>query len=132
MPNKNGQQGTQWETTLTSFVSPADRISKRSVKGEPDVWWFTHPSTADILVPAVAWKRLVNTGKQRRQPDGVRDVIVLHANDFANICEAAVEQDYKLSVLLQAKATERLNVTRTLDSLTRAVDHIYYGAPEKP
>lgn len=128
---KNTQQGTEWETHLANLISPADRLPKAGVKGEADLWWYAHPTTADIIIPAVAWKRLVKTGKQRRQPDGVRDVIVLGLRDFLFLSEAAATQDYNMSVAVQAKATERLNVTRVLGSLTAAVDQQYYGAPEE-
>jgi len=128
MGNKNGQQGTAFETFLTTVTSTADRITKRGVKGEADVWWFNHPADADVIVPAVAWKRLVKSKGARRVPDGERDVVIVRLSDFRNMAEVYSEGNGKVSIAIQAKATERLNVTRVLYSLTEAVRKVYGGS----
>lgn len=117
-------QGTAWETELVSTSSlHGERLPKRGVKGEPDLWLGTHPSTADRMIPVVAWKRLVPVkGKQRRTPDGVRDVIVMSKADFDYL---TTRVGGGVAWMVQAKWTERLNVTRVLHSLTTAVKSIY-------
>ena len=120
-------QGTQWETEIVNTsVLHGDRLTKRSVDGEPDLWLNRHPLGAEWIIPAVYWKRLTpKAGKQKRTPDGVRDVVVLLRKDFETLVDAASHATVP-AVVVQAKWRERLNVTRTLHSLTKAIQDIYH------
>ena len=126
MVNKNGNQGTRFESNLTSLVKPSERLPKQGVRGEPDVWWYTHPSVAKIRFHALAWKRLVKAkGKARRVPDGEGVVVVIPLDEYIELLDAYHEDWMAMGVVIQAKATERLNVTRVLHDLKVASQDIY-------
>lgn len=127
---KNTQQGTRWESHLVtqgkSFGMAADRLPKRSVEGEPDLWLNLHPEATKLHMPVVAWKRLVrkSPGNKRRSPMGIGRVVILREEDFFELAHvAAKHRDY--SFLVQAKATERLSVTTVLHSVVKAVKEIW-------
>lgn len=111
------RQGTEWETEIVRTIQELDtlyhsagRYPKRAQKGEPDVW-IGVPESRDPI-PIVAWKRLVKTGGKRRAPDGERAVVVIGWEDFQKMLDFL-----PFMFEVQAKWTERLNVTRTLHEL---------------
>lgn len=108
-------QGTKWETEVVRRAHDAGLTAARHAEGGTDdiadVWiGDPTPEAGDITV--VAWKRLVGDG-QRRTPDGERDVVILRLEDFYYLLAAAVRQD-DFAVHVECKATQTLNVTRTL------------------
>lgn len=70
----------------------------------------TRESSNDIVV--LAWKRLVDTGNSRRGADGLASVVVMSTVDFFQLAGWAADRD--VAFVVECKATERLNVTRTL------------------
>ena len=127
-------QGTQWETEIINdSLLPGDRLTKRSVDGEADLWLNKHPLGAKWTIPAVYWKRLVpKKGKQRRTPDGARDVVIMYRDDLEQLIGYVNDAWAPIpSLVIQAKWTERLNVTRTLHSLTKAIEQVYGGKTEE-
>lgn len=129
---KNKQQGTTWESDIVRRARlrhlESDRYPLRGVSGEPDLYIttgdFRHPN---VRIPVVAWKRLVPAkGSVRRVPDGERDVVVLTLDDFLWMVEKLDHlSTHSYEFAVQAKATERLNVTRVLASVRKAVQSIW-------
>lgn len=114
MTNK---QGTEWESEIVQKVQEqdtlyhsADRYPKRGQKGEPDL--YIGVPNGKHSYPALIWKRLVKGDGQRRKPDGVRAVVVLDWEDFQEMLHYM-----PVTFDVQAKWTERLNVTRVLGEL---------------
>lgn len=109
-------QGTTWETQIRKDMEDAGRRSgrhpKRGQPGEPDVW-VGEPDSLEPI-PLVAWKRLVKNGGPRRVPDGVRAVAVVDWEDFLDMIYYLPPA---FTFEIQAKWTERLNVTRVLGKL---------------
>lgn len=109
-------QGTRWESDLRDAFKKdgfmSDRYPKRGQKGEPDLWVCTQKNEETLGI--LAWKRLVGkrSAKERRKPDGIRDVVVMSLDDFRKLLPY-VPYDFDI----QAKWTARLNVTRTLAEL---------------
>lgn len=122
------RQGTEWESDIVreseSRGFKADRLRQRGIAGEPDLFIGQHPKTAVNYFPALMWKRLVKKGGARRVPDGVRAVVVMDVNDWFDILEEidAIDPEWmeRTSIVVQAKWTERLNVTRVLADLITA------------
>lgn len=111
-------QGTTWESEIVGGArdsgSPyhnTGRYPKRAQKGEPDLWiGQAEPTDA---IPLVIWKRLVGKKSDgRRKPDGVRAVVVLDWEDFKTMLPFL-----PFNFEVQAKWTNRLNVTRVLGEL---------------
>lgn len=133
MVNKPKNQGTALETAIVKAARragfPSTRMPLQGIKGEPDVEIGTY-SPYEAPVPVVWWKRLVKGEGKRRVPDGVKEVVVIEADDFLRLLEEGghwCEGDCGFSprrILVQAKATERLNVTRVLGELQSAVQQL--------
>jgi hypothetical protein len=126
--SKQTSGGTAWETELVdtalSMGFMADRYPKRGQPDEPDLWWINphgwwETNNTHHHVLAVAWKRLVkNEEGKRRRPDGERAVVTITLEDFAYLVyETQTRGLYPLTVDIQAKACQNLNVTRTLKGL---------------
>lgn len=135
MGNKPKNQGTSWESAIVSRAKQLDfhaaRLPLRGARGEPDLE-IGSPSPYEKDIPAVIWKRLVKAaGKKRRVPDGEAEVVVLSLDDFLALLVAGrhhCEGDcgyVPQRILVQAKATERLNVTRTLGELRTALSLLF-------
>jgi hypothetical protein len=125
---KQTAQGTAWESELVDLALSmgflADRYTKRGQADEPDLWWINPHGwvpgvNASHHIQAVAWKRLVkNEEGKRRRPDGERAVVTITLEDFAYLVyEAQTRGLNPIAVDIQAKATQNLNVTRTLKGL---------------
>ncbi len=110
--SKQKAQGTRLESDVTRrFIElgmNAERIAEGGVNDIGDVR-VRGPFKGESPIVAVYWRRLVNTGGKRRSPDGERDVIILDADDFYRLMSWA-----NADAIIECKATERLNVTRTL------------------
>lgn len=120
-------QGTRWETEIVKRAKAigmyARRLPLQGVKGEPDVE-VEAPEGYMRTIGVLFWKRLTpSKGGQRRSPDGAADVVVLTVDDFLWLYELATlsEAAQAPKLLVQAKATERLNVTRILGDLKEAI-----------
>lgn len=129
MANKPKNQGTAWETAIVRRARQkglnSNRLPLQGVGGEPDLE-IGYPTVAGDI-PAVVWKRLVKAkGKKKRVPDGAPEVVVLSLDDFLHIYELAdTSHDAPVPrILVQAKATERLNVTRVLGALQSALQRV--------
>lgn len=141
--NKPKAQGTAWETELVKLASlygiPASRIAEGGSRDIGDVRLDLGGPLAEgeygpRLGTALAWKRLVNSGGSRRTPDGVRDVAVVELELLLSLLALLRvayqttalastpghgDMGYLLSrlpdaIVIEAKAAERLNVTRVL------------------
>lgn len=136
MVNKPKNQGTAWESAIVRRAKDeteghAARLPLRGVKGEPDLE-IGSPSPYVKDLAAVFWKRLVKAkGKKKRVPDGTPEVVVMSTDDFWRLYRSAFhdcEGDCGFAparVLVQAKATERLNVTRVLGELHTAIKLVF-------
>lgn len=130
MPNKPKQQGTTWETAIVRRFKAdnihAARLPLRGQRGEPDL--EVGVPSWDQPLPVVMWKRLVKArGSKKRVPDGEKEVVVLGLDDFVHLYAIATH-DTDLDpprLLVQAKATERLNVTRVLGELRTALKLLF-------
>ena len=109
--SKSKAQGTAWETEFVNRLQDAglmaDRLPEGGSHDRGDVWIGAPPDSENFSVVAVAWKRLAGKGS-RRTPDGERDVIILSTADFIWLLRSDVD------VVVECKATQTLNVTRTL------------------
>lgn len=128
MTNK---QGTEWESEIVNNVKKdlsavSDRYPKRAQIGEPDLFMQFHAHAGTIkhtrVLPALFWKRLVGKkGNGPRRPDGVRRVVVIPAEDYLYLLERASFHEalrgVGIKVLVQAKWTTNLNVTKVLGEL---------------
>lgn len=135
MANRPKNQGTAWETAIVRRAKALDfhaaRLPLRGQRGEPDLE-IGSPSPHEKDIPAVAWKRLVKAkGKKKRVPDGEGEVVVLSLDDFLALlvegrhhCEGDCGYVPR-RIMVQAKATERLNVTRTLGELRDALKLLF-------
>ncbi len=88
----------------------ARRIAEGGSKDIGDV--YVEPFEGLYFGPtlvALVWHRLVKGNGSRREPDGVRRVVVLDFEDFAHLAKRA-----EIRIVIECKATERLNVTRAL------------------
>ena len=104
-------RGTAFETAVVkaaeAFGLAATRLPEGGSKDRGDV--YIKGSYGEDAITAVAWKRLVNVGGARRRPDGEPVVVVIGLSDFLDLLQLA-----EYSAIVECKATERLNVTRTL------------------
>ncbi len=109
--SKNKQQGTAWETSLVrraeDFGLKARRLAEAGSNDQGDVYIEGEYDQDPII--AVAWKRLVDKGGAKRQPDGEPAVVVVSVSDFLDLLSFT-----QWAAVVECKATERLNVTRTL------------------
>lgn len=109
--SKSKQQGTKFETAVVraaeAFGLAATRLPEQGSNDRGDV--YIKGGWADDPLVALAWKRLVNKGGARRQPDGEPVVVVIGLSDFLDLLSLA-----EASAIVECKATERLNVTRAL------------------
>lgn len=117
--SKQRAQGTRLETRIVNLADdhglPAARLAEGGVADEGDVWLVNPPHLGPIDIVAVWWKRLVKGSGSRRVPDGEPEVVILTATDFLRLLKAATDEaGGDLSAIVEAKARERLNVTRTL------------------
>ena len=116
MVNKPKIQGTAFETELVRRIQDrgllADRLAEGGGNDKGDVWAVAPPGERNRVV--LAWKRLTGKGS-RRTPDGVRDVVVMETDLFLDMLVAwmMIKSDDE-SFVIECKATQTLNVTRTL------------------
>ena len=124
-------QGTEWETELVNRLQDAGLMAARLPEGGSkdlgDVWIGAPPDSTPPSMVVVAWKRLTGEGS-RRTPDGERDVVILSTDDFIRLLKAYMSQIVPihpedplslhrfddLSVIVECRWREKLNVTRTL------------------
>lgn len=104
----------------------ADRMPEGGMYDAGDVWIGDVPRRGDVElvydIPVVAWSRLVKGDNlSRRVPSGVRSVIVMDTADFLNVARyaLAIRADLDIAFVVECKATEKLNVTRTLADAKR-------------
>ena len=119
--NKPKRQGTAWETDVVQAFQlhnlPAGRYPEGGSNDLGDVWVGEVYLPGDPLpTVTLAWKRLIGDGP-RRQPDGDRDVIVIGLGDFIEL----LTTDQPLSLAIECKATQTLNVTRTLNQARKKI-----------
>lgn len=116
--SRNKNQGTAFETALVKAAEAFDLAARRIAEGgrndKGDV--YISGGFEDDPIVALAWKRLVDTGGARRQPDGEPTVVVVGLSDFLDLLSKA-----EYSAVVECKATERLNVTRALAKAKRKV-----------
>lgn len=114
-------QGTRWETELVNRIQTrgllADRLAEGGNNDKGDVWAVAPPEPTGNKV-AVAWKRLTGSGS-RRTPDGVRDVVILDTDTFLDLLVASVMVRGEQSWVIECKAVQALNPTRTLAKAQR-------------
>lgn len=119
--NKPKAQGTSWETALVRQCQAAGLLADRMPEGGSwdcgDLWIGDVPGRFSHDIPIVAWSRLVKSDGTRRIADGARSVVVMSTEDFLTIAFHAVNNN--VAFIVEAKATERLNVTRVLDQAQR-------------
>lgn len=134
MVNKNKAQGTGYESKLVKqfraleqYGVESDRYPLKGIKGEPDLYvkfgWPSERRNLSLRIPVLVWHRIVNTGEGPRKPDGERDVVVLSLVDFLALLEA-VDEEVAARIEVQAKACERLNVTRVLADLRQSLNYV--------
>ena len=108
-------QGTRWESELVRRAQDigilAGRLAEGGITDQGDVWLLDTPDS-ELAKVAVAWKRLTGEGS-RRTPDGERDVVILRTDDFLELLWA-LDSAYPYCWVVEAKATQNLNVTRVL------------------
>ncbi len=112
--SKNKNQGTRFESALVTLANAyglnTRRIAEGGIYDRGDVeikGKYGGPGGEPIV--ALAWKRLVNKGGGKRMPDGEPVVVVLNLHDFLSLLGLA-----EVSAVIECKAAERLNVTRSL------------------
>lgn len=118
--NKRKQQGTSWETECVNRANKHGMRAHRLAEGGPNDIGDVEIPTVDPgirKIPAVAWKRLTDQGKGRRQPDGEKEVVIITMDDFMELIFFS-----GFGAILECKATERLNVTRTLHKARKKVE----------
>ena len=108
--SKSKAQGTKWETYIVARLNKrflkGKRLPELGSRDEGDIeftddrgkrWVIEAKATQTLNVTRVLgkareksrgdftvlfWKRLVKTGKQIRQPDGEKEVVVMNMTDF--------------------------------------------------
>lgn len=119
------KQGPRWEKYLEDWGNTLAypwrgvRLTGRGqVKNEADNVLANHYGKAEINLFAVAWRRLVksNPDAKRRSPLGERDIIVMSLEDFGQLV-SLVEDRADVSIWIQAKAAEKISVTKELAGL---------------
>lgn len=118
-------QGTAFETQIVQQAKSqgwqAERLAEGGSHDMGDVYLGKRPVTVKPIV-MLAWKRLVpKPGATRRQPDGEPIVFVL---DQATAWYAIqlMQEDGLRPIVIECKATERLNVTRVLAKAKGKID----------
>jgi hypothetical protein len=116
----------------------ASRIAEGGNADLGDIWISLNPGQVDPdLDTALAWKRLTSSSGKRRTPDGVRHVAVVELRlllQLLAVLRVAYQSDPAQSsvppellallpdaIVVEAKATQQLNVTRTLANAIRKV-----------
>lgn len=121
--NKPKMQGTAWESELVNRAQDrglmADRLAEGGTNDPGDVWLVDSPHSAYPDIAVVAWKRLTGDGSSRRTPDGERDVIVIATDDFLYLLAALSHVKTTFGIVVECKARQNLNVTRTLANTRR-------------
>ena len=112
-------QGTAFESALVkaaqAYGLDAARLPEGGAKDRGDVTIGSpYPNSSLDDIVAVAWKRLVKGNGQRRTPDGEPVIVAINLPDFLSLIEAA-----GADCIVECKATERLNITRTLAKARR-------------
>lgn len=108
---KQVAQGTAYETHLRKRAENIGRTARRTAKAG-------QAHEADVIVdgtemrPVVAWKHMRPTEGSRRS--SLRTVTILE-DDFWRMVE--MDTDHRLGWAIQAKATQRLNVSAILSGL---------------
>ena len=109
--SKSKAQGTAWEREFVNRLQDAglmaDRLPEGGSHDRGDVWIGAPPDSESLPMVVVAWKRLTGS-RQHRTPDGERDVVILSTSDFIWLLRGDID------VVVECKATQTLNVTRTL------------------
>lgn len=120
-------QGTRLETLIVrkarEWGLTSNRLPLTSTKHEPDV---EIGDVNDVTpIPVLIWKRLTaSKGGKRRSPDGTPIVAVLSMEDFLELYYLAsrtTETPEIPRLLVQAKATQTLNVTRVHGDLVKTL-----------
>ena len=116
--SKSKAQGTAWEREFVNRLQDAglmaDRLPEGGSHDRGDVWIGAVPDDTQPSMVVVAWKRLTGLNT-RRSPDGERDVVILATDDFIALLQSFVSYGFDdLDVIVECKATQTLNVTRTL------------------
>ena len=102
----------------------AARLPEGGMKDYGDIWLNAPPGGPYPLISVVAWKRLTGSAT-RRTPDGDRDVVVLSTDDFLYILfHALYHPEFEDAVIVECKATQTLNVTRTLAKARRKAHQV--------
>jgi hypothetical protein len=119
--SKSKQQGTTHETSVKRRLQdagiPADRLPEGGSLDPGDVWAISMPEPGFDDEVAVWWKRLskLKDGQKNRRPDGEPEVVIITPEFFLALVAAwedAVWEDR--GIVIECKATQTLNVTRTL------------------
>ena len=112
MVNRPKMQGTALETAAVkaaeAYGMAARRIAEGGSKDLGDVF-VSGGYGQETPHVAVIWKRLVKGDGARRKPDGEPIVAVLSFPDYLELLRLA-----ETSAIWECKATQTLNVTRTL------------------
>ena len=116
--SKSKAQGTAWEREFVNRLQDAglmaDRLPEGGSHDRGDVWIGAVPDDTQPSMVVVAWKRLTGLNT-RRSPDGERDVVILATDDFIALLQSFVSYGFdNLDLVVECKATQTLNVTRTL------------------
>lgn len=114
-------QGPDWEREVRAdfwkhgFL--ADRRPKYGEKGESDLW--VGSPVSEFPIPILAYKRLgkLKEGQKRRQPDGERRVAVVPWEDFLQLLSQADPHGRHVTLEVQCKWAQQVNVTRVLGQL---------------
>lgn len=122
MVNRPRRQGTSWETELVTRARAqgllADRLPEAGISDTGDVWLINPRGNRTNTKIALAWKRLTGQGGHRT-PDGVRDGVFITTQDFLELVTAHSILHPDIGWVVECKATQALNVTRTLDRARR-------------
>ena len=116
--SKSKAQGTAWEREFVNRLQDAalmaDSLPEGGSHDRGDVWIGAPPDDTQPSMVVVAWKRLTGLNT-RRSPDGERDVVILATDDFIALLQSFVSYGFdNLDLVVECKATQTLNVTRTL------------------
>ena len=120
--SKPKAQGTRWETELVRRAHDrglmADRIAEGGLNDRGDVWLVNPPGDTSNTHVAVAWKRLTGSSAHR-SPDGIRDGVFIPTDQFLELIVAHSYINSDIGWIVECKATQTLNVTRTLAKAQR-------------
>ena len=120
--SKSKAQGTRWETELVRRAHDMGLMAARLAEGgsndKGDVWLINPPGDASNTHVAVAWKRLVGDSAHR-SPDGIRDGVFIPTEAFLELITAHSISNPDIGWVVECKATQTLNLTRTLAKAQR-------------